>query len=97
MYLGELVADAHAQSELRVEVRLGRRHARVLAALERGLVAPAAHLHTNAVRARGCAPGGEPLPRRLPARAVFGARGAGVARVPPDPLAPGLLPRLRPR
>src|SRR5438132_13523070 len=37
MYLGELVADAHAQSELRVEVRLGLRHARILADLERGL------------------------------------------------------------
>ena len=53
MYLGELVADAHAQSELRVEVRLGRRHAWVLADLERGLVALAANLETNAVLARG--------------------------------------------
>src|SRR5205823_10774153 len=95
VHLGELVADAHAERELRVEVRLCRRNARVLADLERDFVSLAANIEPNAVLAGWRDRPGERRFRRLPRRVVLDARGVGLPHVPGEAIEPGLLRHLR--
>src|SRR5207247_2346203 len=78
VHLGELVADAHPQRELRVEVRLGRRNARVLANFEGGLVTLATDLETNAVLAGSRDRAGERRLSGFPCRVVLDTPGVEI-------------------
>src|SRR5207244_3197463 len=95
VYFTELVADPHAQRELRVEVGLRRGHAWVLADLERGFVPLATGLEANAVLARRRDRPRERRLRRLPCRVVLNARGVRVSHIPREAVEPNLVRDLR--